>query len=106
MAAQVVPVAWQNDRFSTQVLVKPGKFVELCGRVAAGQKIDWSFEAPAALNFNIHYHEGDAVRFPAREDGVPHSRGMLDAVTGQDYCWMWSSSGDREVAVAVELRRH
>ena len=44
----------------------------------------WSFEAPAPLDFNIHYHEGKKVRFPAEKSQVTKvglRSGMLPSIT-------------------------
>jgi hypothetical protein len=82
-----------------------GKFAELCGKLAPGAKVRWQFDAPAPLNFNIHYHEGKDVRYPARDDGVPRLQGVLTVASPQDHCWMWTNKGSEPVSLSVQLVR-
>jgi len=43
------------------------------------------------MNFNIHYHEGKKVDFPAKVDGALAAEGKLSASVDQHYCWMWAN---------------
>ena len=83
----------------------PGKFVEACEKLPVGAKIAWRFESGAPLDFNIHYHEGQDVRFPARKDQVAASEGTLDVQRAQDYCWMWTNKGTAATPLKVTLKR-
>ena len=40
------------------------------------------------MDFNVHYHEGKDVRFPAKRAQVSKADGTLDVSVDQDYCWM------------------
>jgi hypothetical protein len=105
--AGVVDIAWDGgDRYDGALRAEPKSFVELCGPVAAGTRIDWSFEASAATDFNVHFHEGKRVEYPARQAAVSEGSGTLDAPTAQDYCWMWANKATRPVTVRVRLHRH
>jgi hypothetical protein len=57
------------------------------------------------MNFNVHYHEGKEVRFPAKEDNSRKSQGTLDVTSGQDYCWMWSNKAKEPAELSVNLSR-
>lgn len=105
-AAAVTPLVWdENGRFEAGFAIAPGKFVELCGRLTAGSRVAWNFTAPAALAFNIHYHIGKEVRFPAQRGAVAELEGMLVAAEPQDYCWMWTNGAGTPTSLKVRLQR-
>jgi hypothetical protein len=104
--ADIVEIGWQpNGRMERAVAVAPGKFVELCGRLDNGQAVDWSFESDAPMDFNIHYHEGKQVIFPAKQDQVAHARGQLAVAVDQHYCWMWRNKSTTTAQLRVLLQR-
>lgn len=103
--AEIIDIAWQDaERFDRTLTVAPGKFAELCGPLAVGKRVAWSFEAEGALNFNIHYHLGKEVRYPARIEQSRGSAGELAVDTAQDYCWMWTNKSAVPARLAVKLR--
>ena len=105
--AEMVAVTWDaQGEFATSVAVKPAKFVELCEKLPAGAKVSWRFEADAALDFNLHFHEGQDVRDPVQQDQVAQAQGVFDAPRAQDYCWMWVNQGASPVTLALQLKRH
>lgn len=105
--ADLVSIAWGADgRFAHEAKVPPSKFVEVCGQLAAGTSIDWSFEAAAPMNFNIHYHEGKDVRFPAKQDQATQAKGTLKAEIAQDYCWMWTNKSASSASLKLTLKRN
>lgn len=104
--AQLIEVQWSSDgRFERQVQIAPGKFVEVCDKLRPGSKVRWKFSGSAPTDFNIHYHEGKDVRFPAKEDSTSASQGMLDVTVGQDYCWMWKSKAAEAMSLNLELQK-
>lgn len=101
--AEIIDIAWSaSGSFERSLVVEPGQFAEVCGALKAGDTVQWRFDAAQALNFNIHFHEGQAVRYPARADKVRDHQGTLAAESAQDYCWMWSNKG--AVASALQIR--
>ncbi|MDM4765408.1 hypothetical protein [Pelomonas sp. SE-A7] len=105
-AAAVQDIRWNEAGVHAQSLeLAPGKFAEVCGPLKAGQSVAWSFEADGALNFNIHYHEGEKVTYPARENGISQRKGELKVELDQGYCWMWSNKGAQPVKLKLELQR-
>lgn len=99
--AEIVTVAWDGaGRFDKEVSVPGGRFVEACVALPKDARVNWSFEAGAALDFNIHYHVGRHVVFPTQKDRAAAASGTLGAPVGQDFCWMWSNKG----ADAITLR--
>jgi hypothetical protein len=105
-AANIVDIAWTADsRFVHKTQIAAGKFVEICGKVSAGEAVRWSFNADALLDFNIHYHVGKDVVFPAKRAQVSGGQDVLKASVAQDYCWMWTNKTALPASLAVELGR-
>ena len=105
-SAQVVPVHWDAaGHFRKELPIAPGKFVEVCEKLTQGAKVSWSFEATAAVDFNIHYHEGKDVRFPEQRNQVSKEEGTLDAGIAQDYCWMWTNKNAAEARLTLRLTK-
>jgi hypothetical protein len=102
----LVDIDWTADgEFAKDLMVAPTKFVEVCGKLAADTKVMWSFDASAPLNFNVHYHEGKKVIFPAKQDGVAKADGVVEAKAPQDYCWMWTNKAAAPATLKLELKR-
>ena len=102
----VVDIQWSGDgRFAHQLTVAAGKFVEVCGTLPAGLQVRWDFQAGAPLDFNVHYHVGQEVWFPARLSAVATAGDKLDVKIEQDYCWKWTNKSAQTTALRVELRR-
>ena len=104
--AEVIDIGWSGDgRFERRVMVEPGKFAEVCGKLTRADAVAWRFDASGALNFNIHYHEGKEVRYPERRDALASASGLLQVALDQDYCWMWTNKSGQPVRLDLQLRR-
>jgi hypothetical protein len=102
--SELVEIVWKDsNRFDRTMTVAPGKFAELCGSLGAGKAVTWSFDADGDLNFNIHYHVGKEVRYPARKERVRRSEGELAVDRAQEYCWMWTNKSAVAAKLAVQL---
>ena len=105
-AADVLPLEWSADNsYAREVSVPAGKFVEACGKLPARAKVAWRFEAGGPLDFNVHFHEGKKVLYPARQNQVARLSGTLNAQVEQDYCWMWTNKGTAETTLRFHLAR-
>ncbi len=105
-ASHVVDIAWSADgRFAHKAQIAAGKFVEACGKLAAGDGVRWNFAASAPVDFNIHYHVGKEAVFPVKQAQVSSGRDLLNATVAQDYCWMWTNKGPAPVSLTVDLAR-
>jgi hypothetical protein len=105
-ATDLVALEWSADgAFAKAWTVPAGKFLEACGQLPAKAEVKWRFQAGAPMNFNIHFHEGEQVHYPARQAGVAKADGTLDVKVDQDYCWMWTNTSGSDVALTVELTR-
>ena len=104
--ADIVDISWDADgRFERSMIVAPGKFAELCGKLPAGLKVGWNFQANAPLDFNVHYHVGKEVVFPSKLTAVATAKDTLATKIDQDYCWMWSNKTTVSATITVKLRR-
>ena len=105
-AADLVRIEWDSAGvFERRLTLAPGRFAEVCGRLDPGARVDWRFDASQPSDFNIHYHEGRAVRYPAKEEGRTQSAGILEVTRAEDYCWMWSNRSVGPLEVRVRLQR-
>ena len=105
-AAHIVDITWTPDGgFAHRTQIAAGKFVEICGRLTAGEAVRWDFQSAAAVDFNIHYHVGKEVVFPTRQAQVKAGRDTLRVELSQDYCWMWTNKGSVPVGLTVDLKR-
>ena len=106
VGADVIDIQWDaNGRFERSVNVAPGKFAEVCGKLPAGLKVRWDFDAGMPLDFNVHYHVGKEVVFPSKLTAVAAAKDVLDTKIDQDYCWMWSNKSASAATITVKLQR-
>ena len=105
-SAELLDLQWdQSGRFSREFGLAPGKFVEVCGKLSRGQSIAWKFDADGPTNFNVHYHQGAQVVFPAKQDAIAKAEGRLDVALDQDYCWMWTNKSGKTIAMRLSMER-
>ena len=105
-ASHIVEIAWSRDgAFAHGAIVEPGKFVELCGKLALGDVIRWEFAASVPVDFNIHYHVGKEAEFPAKEAQVSSGQDTFRVMVREDYCWMWSNKSGRATQLSLRLQR-
>ena len=102
----LIEVSWSPaGDFKSELRIAPGKFKELCTPLKKGERVEWSFSSPVDTAFNIHYHVGSDVSYPAKVDGIRAAQGTLEVMVDQDYCWMWKA-GAEPVPLTATLRRH
>ena len=97
----IVDVAWDSRGFfRAQLPIAKGKFKEACVDLKQGERVRWAFRADADTSFNIHYHEGEKVTYPAKKENIAVDEGVLDVTVTQGYCWMWRAPNQ---AAKVEM---
>lgn len=102
--AELVAIEWDaQGEHASKLVTRAGRVVEVCGKLAKGQSVDWFVEASTSLDFNIHFHVGDKVEYPEKRTAVRKLEGRLVAPLDQDYCWMWEVPASGPAAI-VELR--
>lgn len=105
-AADLVSIEWSpTGTFERELTVPVGKFAEVCGKLTAKSAVEWNFEADTSMDFNIHYHEGKKVEFPAKLNGVSKGNGTLNVGAPQDYCWMWANKAGKDARLRLALKR-
>ena len=104
--AEIVEMVWGGGgTFTQQKQVAAGKFVEVCAKLLAGLKVEWSFEASGPTDFNIHYHEGKEAFSRPRCRQVARGQDTLQVEVEQHYCWMWSNKTLAPVVLQASFQR-
>lgn len=104
--AELIEIKWsESGKFDHHAPIAARKFVEICGPLSKDQTIAWSFKAEQPVNFNIHFHAGEEVTYPAKVEGASSASGQLKPVSDQDYCWMWSNKTDKPLDLTLTLQK-
>jgi hypothetical protein len=105
-ADHIVDIAWNaQGAFRHGGNVAAGRFVELCGKLPRGAKVQWSFDAGAPVDFNIHFHRGKEVVMPAEAKQTTRGSDTLAVGVAEEYCWMWTNKTAAPLRLAVQLQR-
>lgn len=104
--AEVVDIHWDGGgRFVHSGQIAVGKFVEVCGKLPVGLKVQWEFATRSPVDFNVHYHEGKAKVYAANLVAQTHARELLEVRSEQDYCWTWTNKTRSRTWLRVTLQR-
>ena len=104
--AELVEIGWSSGgTFMQQKQIGTGKFFEVCAKLPAGLKVEWSFEASGPTDFNIHYHVGKEVVYPTKMAQTARAQDTLQVKAEQDYCWMWSNKTAEPVVLKANFQR-
>jgi hypothetical protein len=105
-ASRLVPITWDaNAQFRHKASIGAASFVEICGKISAGEQVHWQFHSKMPLDFNVHYHIADEVEYPVQIAASKAAHGRLHAPITQSYCWMWTNSSTAEVRLTALLSR-
>ena len=85
--------------------IPAGKFVEVCGKLPAGLRIQCEFETGSAVDFNVHYHAGSAKVSASNLSAVTRARQVFEVTSEQDYCWTWINKAGSNTLLTVTLQR-
>jgi hypothetical protein len=106
-AAEIVTIDWgTSQRFELQRRIEPGKVLEVCGKLAAGQAVDWQFVASEPVAFNIHHHVGKQVHYAERRTKTKSMTQRFTPAEAADYCWMWTAPAGAPPVQLQLLLRH
>jgi len=106
LRAEVVDIDWSSaGRFVHSGAIPAGKFVEVCGKLPAGLRIQWEFETGSAVDFNVHYHAGGAKVSASNLSAVTRARQVFEVTSEQDYCWTWTNKAGSHTLLTVTLQR-
>ena len=98
--------AWERLPASPlRLTAAPGKTVEQCFALAAGERVEYQFEATGALDFNLHTHRGGEVVMPVKIPQIREQAGTFASPRREEYCMMWSNQSAVPVRISGEWRR-
>ena len=79
---------------------------EECFKLSEGDRVDFAFESSEPVDFNIHYHEGQAVVMPISREKSRSDAGIYVARIAQDYCLMWEAgAAGALINYRIQIRR-
>ncbi len=79
--------------------INPTQSFEDCIEMTKGNSMLYSFKSSAPLNFNIHFHEGEAISYPVERKNTSAEEGEFLPDRKQYYCMMWTNIGSEAVKV-------
>lgn len=86
-------------------VIKPGKMYEKCMAVTAAQKLEYQFTTSKPVNFNIHFHVGDAVYYPVKRDKTTGEADRFQPTKAkEDYCLMWENKTSEDVELKYSAK--
>lgn len=87
------------------IVIKPGKFAEKCMAVTSKQKLEYQFTTSKPVNFNIHFHVGDAVYYPVKRDKTTGEADRFQPTKAkEDYCLMWENKTSEDVSLTYSAK--
>ena len=84
--------------------LQPKAMHEECVKLDAGQKRKYYWRSDAAVDFNIHYHEGPEDTYPVMRERIRTDGGTFAPKIAQDYCWMWTAR-DKPVKLEGKIEK-
>jgi hypothetical protein len=85
--------------------MQTGKVAEECFTLAAGERIEYQFEASVALAFNLHTHRGGEIVMPVQIERTREQAGIFTSPQREDYCMMWTNRSAVPARITGQWRR-
>lgn len=95
------PLVGETPVALTDQAIAPYEFIEQCADLAAGDRLDYRFEAKVPVHFEIYYKDGITFIATITRDAVTEDAGIFRAPVARRYCARWEAG--REGAY-VDLR--
>lgn len=86
-----------------ELAIAPYEIHEECAYMAAGDRLDYWFEAKAPVVFHLYYQEGLAFVSPVSRDGTQAFGGVFVATADRRYCLQWEA-GQQGALIDYSLR--
>jgi hypothetical protein len=93
-AAAAEPPGTLLQHLEREVELDAGKLEEPCFAMLLGDRLEFVFNSGEPLDFNLHYHQEDAIFFPVEKKNVRAHQGEYIASGSRQYCLMWTNRGD------------
>ncbi len=74
-----------------EVTIEAGKIEEPCIAMALADRLEWEFSSDTPLDFNLHYHQEDAIFFPVNKKNLDQDQDVFIATGSRQYCMMWTN---------------
>ena len=98
-----------DDIVHQTLTIKPGGSSEECIELRPGMVFDYDFNASDFVNFNIHYHAEDEIKYPVFKNGILSDKGSIDpsqhdyyTPTQEFYCLMWDNVNEDKIKVSFQ----
>jgi hypothetical protein len=88
-----------RDSVQQQFTLAAGQVEEPCVDLRAGERLDYRYEASAAVDFNLHYHEAAEAVFPINQNQQLSDSGQYFVAKSRNYCLMWTNRGSQSVDI-------
>jgi hypothetical protein len=88
------PYKLDGPRTGAGIEIVPYALREECFTLDKGEGIDFYFTSTAALAFNLHYHDGNAVVMPIERSQTSGESGDFLADRKEIYCLMWEAGAE------------
>jgi len=75
-------------------VIAPFEVQEECAELAAGDRLDYRFEAQMPVTFNLYYQEGTTFLSPVSREDATEYGGVFLAPTARRYCLRWEAGRD------------
>jgi hypothetical protein len=103
--ADQVEINWEADgRFGYEALLDGEAMAEVCGPLNENDVVEWKLKSATPVDFNIHYHQGDEVVYPARINGTRELGDRLNITLTQTYCWMLTNPKQSPTVIELNLQ--
>lgn len=97
------PLTADAPKSVVAMVLTPYEIREDCVRLAAGDRLEYAFEATEPVAFEIRYREGGAAIAPVARDATRADAGVLPARLDRTYCAAWEA-GPAGALVDYRLR--
>jgi hypothetical protein len=103
--AEQLEIEWQPDgRFGYASLLHGAAMTEICGPLDANAVVDWQVKSSTPIDFNVHYHQGEEVVYPTRQNGVSKFTDRLAVTAAETYCWMFTNPQSTPTVITLDLQ--
>jgi hypothetical protein len=93
----------QQSEKSIEVILPVKKVHEECMQLSVGQKLTFSYQANAELEFNLHFHQGKEVTTPLSGKYSNYSN-TYAATEKNDFCLMWQNKNSKPTKFQTTFR--